>query len=209
MERMLEGTKVYEGYEPINGGRGEINWDEVENKVAILVRKFSNIDSRYRDDLAQELRLHAMLKSDDFYDLQRRAIDFWRSIQRKVYPEVPFIDLELVGGSLKDKAEESAEFSELLSHMRRELAREGTVAEVRLNAICHDVLDIILEDIVSEGAELDEELNRYINGRINCTYLAKRLPDIHYKMIRKAVKNLEDILDGLYSMRHGHSFIEA
>lgn len=198
---MLENVRVFDQYEPVNGGQGEINWDEVEQKISILVRKFCNIDYRYRDDLAQELRLHAMLKSDSFYDLQRKAIDFWRTIQRRVYPEVPFIDLELVGGSYRDKAEEVAEFGDLLQSIRKELSREGTVAQVRLNAISSDILDIILEDIQDGKAEVDEELHRYIGGRINCTYLAKRLPDVHYKMIRKAVKNLGEILEGICMMR--------
>lgn len=196
MERMLEGTRVFDECELSH----EVDWDELEKKISIIVRKFSNIEDRYRDDLAQELRIHAFTKSDDFYDLQRKAIDFWRSIQRRIYPEIPFIDLELVGGSYKDKAEEIAEFNDLLENIRRELSRGGSVTQVRLNAISSDILDIILEDIQECRAEIDE-LNRYINGRINCTYLAKRLPNVHYKMIRKALKNLEEILSGLCRMR--------
>jgi hypothetical protein len=181
----------------------EIDWEDVENKISMIVRKFNNIDDRYRDDLAQELRIHAYTKSTDFYDLKRKAIDFWRTMQRKVYPEVPTFDLEMVGGSEFDDAQEVCEFDELLSALEVELDREGSVSQMRLNTISREVLDIILEDI-QDGLKtscFESVTSRYINGRINCTYLAERLPEINYKMIRKALKNLEDILGGLMAMR--------
>ena len=57
--------------EPIDENERNIDWEDVETKISIICRKFDNISSRYQDDLAQELRIHASYISDDYYDLQR------------------------------------------------------------------------------------------------------------------------------------------
>lgn len=182
-----------------------IDWEEVKKKISILCRKFDNIDARYRDDLAQELLIHAYYVSDDYYDLQRRAIDFWREMTRKVYPEIPFIDMEIIGGTRESEELDNLAYKETLAKIRRELQRgpwENVYAK-ELDEIASRILDIILEDIEGVPPEEDEEeitITRYRAGRINCTYIDTRMPDVHYKRIRKGVKRLEEVLEGLMDM---------
>lgn len=186
-----------------------LNWEEVENKIAILCRKFDNIDRRYRDDLAQELRIHAYYVSDDYYDLQRRAIDFWRSMCTKVYPETPYIDLDLLGKSVDPQDIEDLVFEGMVEKIKKELTRGlwDNVYAKELDEIAMRILNIILEDIKGSKVEkksiLEEEAiaSRYTKGgRINCTFIDSKLPEIHYKRIRKAVKRLEEVTEALRDM---------
>lgn len=188
----------------INEDERNIDWEEVEKKVSIICRKFSNIDPRYIDDLAQELRIHAYYVSDDYYDLQRKAIDFWRSMQVRVYPEVPFFDMELVGGAKMDDTSRY-DYDVLVNLIKKELQRKnGSYYENALDDIALRILDIIVMDIdereVGRRKNLKGTSKPYINQRISCTYLSEELPDIHYKRIQKALNLLADIIQGLSEM---------
>ena len=193
--------------EPIDENERNIDWEDVETKISIICRKFDNISSRYQDDLAQELRIHAYYISDDYYDLQRKAIDFWRTLQVRVMPEVPFFDLELVGGAKLDD-ESTVEFENIVSLIRKELAREGkNYYDDLLLQYANKVLDVIVMDIDGSNPSSKTELNLengtstpYVNKRISCTYLSEILPDIHYKSIQKSLKLLEEIVQGLAAM---------
>lgn len=185
-----------------------IDWEDVETKISIILRKFSNIDDRYKDDLAQELRIHAYSYSDDYYDLQRKAIDYWRTLTRKVYPEVPFIDLELMSGA--DNSDKNMLYYECtVKAIRKELNREvySSASDRKINELALKILDIIIEDI--DGSTVTEEttqanetitLHKYRNGKINLSYLDLRFPDIHYKSISKAFNRLREVVEGLKDM---------
>lgn len=182
-----------------------IDWNDVETKISIICRKFNNIDYRYLDDLAQELRIHAYYYSDDYYDLQRKAIDFWRTLTRKVYPEVPYLDLEILAGEYFPN-ESTIVYKDIVGKIRKELLSKDfkSSREIELDEIANKVLDIIIEDI--DGSTLCKDSyceyisSKYHNGRISISYLDLRLKDVNYKRLVKAVKRLEEIVNGLRDM---------
>ena len=185
-----------------------IDWEDVENKISIICRKFSNIDARFRDDLAQELRIHAYYYSDDYYDLQRKAIDYWRTLTRKVFPEIPYIDLELTAGTNKFN-DSGITYQETLKAVRTELSRNEyeTSGEIKINELALKILDIINEDIdgstiTEESCRCDDSINlhKYRNGKINVSYLDLRFPDINYKTVSKALNRLREVIEGLIDM---------
>lgn len=185
-----------------------IDWEDVENKISIICRKFSNIDNRFKDDLAQELRIHAYYVSDDYYDLQRKAIDFWRTLTRKVFPEIPYIDLELTAGSMKFNDSEIS-YQETVKAIRIELSKREyeTTNEAKIDDLALKILDIIIEDI--DGSTLSKEtyeadknisIYKYRNGKINISYLDLRFPEINYKTVSKALSRLREVIEGLSEM---------
>ena len=189
---------------PISEEERNIDWNEVEYKIAIICNKFrTSVESRYRDDLAQELRIHAYYKSYDYYDLQRRAIDFWRSMKVNVMPEMPYFDLEFLGGSKEEKEYTDIEFQSLVALIREELSKEvkSTYAnEVRELAL--QIFQIIVSDIDPNSDRLDirewKDYAPYFNSRISCSYLWEVLGEhpgeYHYRKIRKAVKMIESVV---------------
>lgn len=211
-EDAVENFGVYTDYEEAGNevmvGNPEIDWDEVETKISIICRKFDNIPERLRDDLKQELRLYAYYKSDDYYHMQNRAVDFWRSLNRHIYPEVPFLDMELMNDEIFED-ETKVEYDEIVNKITTELNVPGeNVHEDRLNEVSKKILGVILDDIDERRKTnpLNEEYRstKYINGRISLTYLSEVFPDIHYKRLQKGLKNLESILEGLGAMDKVH-----
>lgn len=188
---------------PINENERNIDWEEVENKISIICRKFNNIEDRYKDDLAQELRIHAYYTSDDYYDLTRKAIDFWRTLQVRVMPEVPYLDLELLGGMKED--ETSVHFQEMVNKISLVLSvpSEGISDEIR--NLSNDIFNIILDDLVDRSPEVQiregVKYKPYHNQRISCSYLwevmGEDVGSVNYKKIRKAVKFLEGVIKTL------------
>lgn len=180
-----------------------INWEEVEWKIAIICNKFrTSVESRYLDDLAQELRIHAYYKSDDYYDLQRKAIDFWRSMKVNVMPEMPYFDLEFIGG-IKEDDHSIAEFDTLVELIKGRLetpCRGRFNNEIRELAL--QIFDIIVSDIDGKDRRLvvreGVKYAPYHNSRISCSYLWEVLGEepgaISYQRIRKAVKLIENIV---------------
>ena len=130
-----------------------IDWKEVEEKISLICYRFNNL-SPWHDDLAQELRIHALYVSDNYYDLYRKAIDFWRKLQTKQSPEIPYFDLELIGGTYSSDREALDQLGDIVELIRKELNRtpknkwEGNRMKLAMR-----LLDIILEDINPEMVE--------------------------------------------------------
>lgn len=185
-----------------------IDWDDVENKISIICRKFSNIDNRFKDDLAQELRIHAYYYSDDYYDLQRKAIDYWRTLTRRVYPEIPYIDLELTAGEDTSDPTSDIYYESTVKTIKKELLSDvyESKSDINLNNLALKILDIILEDfdgnVSKDVDDIDSKikLHKYRNGKINLSYIDIRLPDVNYKMISKAFNRLKEVAQGLKEM---------
>lgn len=186
-----------------------IDWEEVERKISIICRKFNNIEVRHKDDLAQELRIHAYYYSDDYYDLHRKAVDYWRSLTRKVYPELPF--LELQDGATTEFEDTKVvdikvDYDNTVRLIKFELTRGPyqTKAQQALDELALKVLDVITEDIdgkaVCDETYIDYGTNKYRNGRVSIMYLCNRFPDVDYKRFGNAMKRLEEIAEGLISM---------
>lgn len=186
----------------INEDERNINWEEVEWKIAIICNKFrTSVESRYIDDLAQELRIHAYYKSDDYYDLQRKAIDFWRSMKVNVMPEVPYFDLEFIGG-IREDDHSTAEFDTLVELIKEKLSTPITGKyNNEIRTLANQIFDIIVSDIDDTRTVIIREGVKYApyhNERISCSYLWEILGDkpgdIGYQRIRKAVRFIEDII---------------
>lgn len=189
----------------INEEERNINWEEVEWKIAIICNKFrTSVEARYIDDLAQELRIHAYYKSDDYYDLQRKAIDFWRSMRVNVMPEVPYFDLEFIGG-IKEDDRSTAEFDALVDLIRDRLnAPVSGKFKNEIRGLAVQIFDIIISDIDDKKTIIIREGVKYApyhNGRISCSYLweilGEKPGDVSYSRIRKAVKFIEDTIKEL------------
>lgn len=178
-----------------------INWEEVEQKVAIICNKFSNIAS-WREDLAQELRIHAYYVSDNYYDLYRKAIDFWRKLQTRQFPETPYYDLEVLNPSYtKDYNDQ---FDDIIKLIQKELDRYGNTKWDRDKLeVSKKLLLIIAADIdesyPSDSIENKTNMNHYINSRLNLSWVEKET-GINYKRLVNAMKILEDIVQGLAVM---------
>lgn len=179
-----------------------IDWKEVEDKISLICYKFENLSS-WHEDLAQELRIHAYYVSDNYYDLYRKAIDFWRKIQTKQAPEIPYFDLEVLNPSYTDKYDD--QFKDIVSLIRDELNRPAFNKwdEDKL-ALSRKLLDIILSDIDTNEKKVtismnNTSLNHYINQRLNLSWVAEET-GINYKRLVNSMKLLEDIVQGLAIM---------
>ena len=180
-----------------------IDWADVENKINIICCKFSNL-SYCHEDLAQELRIHAWYRSDNYYDLYRKAIDFWRKKQSKESPDIPYCDLDVLGELYVDE-DPLSQVEDIISLVRKELTRtpqnkwEGNRMELALR-----LFDIILADIdpkkCNEITEMNKSnLNHYVNKRLNLSWVAEETGE-GYKQLVVAMKLLEDIIRGLATM---------
>lgn len=180
-----------------------IDWKEVEDKISLICYKFDNL-APWHEDLAQELRIHAYYVSDNYYDLYRKAIDFWRKIKTKQSPEVPYLDLEVLNPSYEDS--NKIDFENMVSLIRKELERPGyNKWDNDMLELAGRLLDIILSDIDPENLSKKEKMNKstlnhYINSRLNLSWVAEET-GIGYKRIVVAMKFLEDTVRGLAAMR--------
>lgn len=180
-----------------------IDWKEVEEKISLICYKFDNL-SHWHEDLAQELRIHAYYHSDNYYDLYRKAIDFWRKVKTRQDPEIPYLDLEVLNPAYDSREDEMMQFDELVRLIRRELARPGyNKWDSNMLEVATQLLDIILSDIdnrkVNPVDSSKSELNHYINSRLNLSWVAEET-GIGYKRIIVAMKFLEDTVRGLAAM---------
>lgn len=179
-----------------------IDWEEIENKISIICHKFSNL-ATWHEDLAQELRIHAYYVSDNYYDLYRKAIDFWRKIQTKHVPEIPYFDLEVLNKSVEDNHVD--QFNDLVILIRKELNTPGNDKwDNNMLDLAKKLFDIILEDISPEKVEThvpmeNSSLSHYRNCRLNLSWVAEET-GIGYKRIVVAMKFLEDTVRGLAAM---------
>lgn len=182
-----------------------IDWKEVEEKISLICYKFSNLAS-WHEDLAPELRIHAYYVSDNYYDLYRKAIDFWRKLQTRQSPEIPYFDLEFIEGYYFSDQEAIDQLGEIVKLIRKELnSTPQNKWEQNRKELALQLLDIILEDIDPEKQEErsiitnKSSLNHYINNRLNLSWVAEET-GIGYKQLVVAMKLLEDIVRGLHAM---------
>ena len=192
---------------PIDENSRNIDWGEVENKISIICNKFrTSVEERFLDDLAQELRIHAYYKSDDYYDLQRKAIDFWRSLKVNIMPEMPYFDLELVGG-IHVQDFNDVEFNKLITLIRDKLSKElPKKYDNEIRELAREIFEIIISDISTEESSVKVrnwvKYSPYHNQRISCSYLWEVMGDepgsVNYQRIRKAVKMIEETIKNLH-----------
>lgn len=163
-------------------------WEDVENKINIICGKFNNL-SPWQDDLRQELRLHAYYYSEDYHNLYRKAIDFWRKIQNTYQPEVPYYefgsdvtgessvesrqsgDNTIVNKALtkrvqedrydnKSNSEDYGDYDRLLQWITHELDKPGySKPDQRMIDLSKFLLRIIIEDI-DPRLNIDNKLNK-------------------------------------------------
>ena len=179
-----------------------IDWDYVESKISAICYKFDNLAS-WHEDLAQELRIHAYYVSDNYYDLYRKAIDFWRKIQTRQAPEIPYFDLEVLNLSTNDETDDQSQT--IVTLMREELAKPGKNKwEDDRIALARRLLDIIVADLADddkvEKIEIKSNRNPYINQRLNLSLVSEET-GINYKRLVDSMKVLEDTIQGLALMK--------
>ena len=179
-----------------------IDWEYVESKIAAICYKFDNL-SPWRDDLAQELRIHAYYVSDNYYDLYRKAIDFWRKIQSRQAPEIPYFDLEVLNLSTNEDMDDQCQ--NIIDLVRKELEKPGKNKwEDDKLALAKNLLDIIASDIEEDDRppvlKIKSDRNPYINQRLNLSLIADET-GISYRRLSDSMKVLEDIVQGLAMMK--------
>lgn len=180
------------------------DWKEVEDKISIICRKFENLGP-WHEDLAQELRVHAYYVSNNYYDLYRKAIDFWRKVQTKQSPEVPYFDLDILGQVAK-KEDDMYEFDRMVKLVERELNRPGynKCDEDKLR-LSRTIWQIVLEDIdPRRDCKLLKTMNKsdlshYFNQRLNLTWVSEET-GVGYKRVAEAMRFIEDTIRGLSAM---------
>lgn len=181
-----------------------IDWEEVEKKISLICYKFDNL-TPWHEDLAQELRIHAYYVSDNYYDLYRKAIDFWRKIKTRQSPEIPYVDLEVLNPSYDSNEDEMIQFDEIVKLIRKELSRPGyNKWDNNMLELAGQLLDIILSDIDTRDENKSHSyhksnLNHYINNRLNLSWVAEET-GVGYKRLIVAMKFLEDTVRGLAAM---------
>lgn len=172
---------------------GELDWADVENKVQIISRKFSTtIDWKYREDLEQELRLFAWQKSSNYYDMYRHAVDYWRMLTRRVFPEVcvfEFDDNNGQGGITEDTYEEFDEFDRMISKIREAVDEyQNSKKEQIDHDNCMKILSLI-DDIV-KGKESEEV--KYTKGKLQVNWVSEKL-GIPYNRVQDALWLLQQV----------------
>jgi len=187
-----------------NSGKRELNWEEIETKISIICRKFDNIPASLMDDLAQELRIHAYYKSDDYYDLFRRAISFWRSLNASKNSDLPFFDLEMIGGSSNDRYDYNMRY--IANEIKKELKRTPSSSywDSKMIERAGEILDIVLHDIDDrlppvEPTNFNIVSKKYINGRISLSWLSESL-GISYRSAENTMNFLADTVLGLVDL---------
>ena len=155
---------------------GELDWADVENKVQIISRKFSTtIDWKYREDLEQELRLFAWQKSSNYYDMYRHAVDYWRMLTRRVFPEVCVFEFD--------------EFDRMISKIREAVDEyQNSKKEQIDHDNCMKILSLI-DDIV-KGKESEEV--KYTKGKLQVNWVSEKL-GIPYNRVQDALWLLQQV----------------
>lgn len=179
---------------------GTIDWEDVERKVQIISRRFATtIDWKYREDLEQELRLFAWQKSSNYYDMYRRAVDYWRTLTRKVFPEVcifEFDDNNGQGGITEDEYLEDENLEDILNKIRAEIIEfSNSKVEIRERDNSLKILDII--EKYAKGYH--ENDIRFTKGKIQVGYLADKT-GIEYAKIQEAIWFIQQVIKAMVAM---------
>lgn len=179
---------------------GSIDWEDVERKVQIISNRFATtIDWKYREDMEQELRLFAWQKSSNYWDMYRRAVDYFRTLTRKVYPEIcvfEFDDNNGQGGVTEDKYLEDDNFETILKKIREEINKfsDGKI-ETRERDNSLKILDFI--ENYARGNH--EEDIKFTKGKIQVTYLMEKT-GIDYSKIQEAYWFLQQVVKAMIAM---------
>lgn len=173
---------------------GTIDWEDVERKVQIISRRFSTtVDWKYREDLEQELRLFAWTTSSNYYDMYRRAVDYWRMLTRRVFPEVcvfEFDDNNGQGGITEDKYNENDEFIRMISKIREAIDEYQTTKHERADHDnCMKILDLIEE--IAAGTVKEEP--KYTKGKLKLEWVSQYC-DIKYNRVQDAFWLLQNVI---------------
>ena len=173
---------------------GTIDWEDVERKVQIISRRFSTtIDWKYREDLEQELRLFAWTTSSNYYDMYRRAVDYWRMLTRRVFPEVcvfEFDDNNGQGGITEDEYNEDDEFTRMISKIREAVDEYQTTKHERTDHDnCMKILDLIEE--IESGTVKEEP--QYTKGKLKLEWVSQ-YSDIKYNRVQDAFWLLQNVI---------------
>lgn len=176
---------------------GTLDWEDVERKVQILSRRFaSTIDWKYREDLEQELRLFAWTTSSNYHDMYRRAVDYWRMLTRRVFPEVcvfEFDDNNGQGGITEDRYNEDEDFLKMISKIREAVDEyQNSKHELTDRENCMKILDLI-EDIISGRVK---EEPKYTKGKLQVDWVAQYL-GIKYNRVQDAFWLLQHVVSAL------------
>lgn len=174
---------------------GSLDWEDIERKVQIISRRFSTtIDWKYREDMEQELRLFAWKTSSNYYDMYRRAVDYWRTLTRKVFPEIcvfEFDDNNGQGGITEDKYDDNDEFVKMIDLIRDSIDDyQNTNHERTDRENCMKILDL-LEKSISEGSEIVAT-----KGKIRVSWVSEIL-DIPYNKVQDAIWLLQQVVTTL------------
>lgn len=188
----------------------ELDWDDIERKVQLISRRFSNIDYKYCEDLEQELRLFALTTSSHYQHMYRKAIDYWRHLTAHVYPEVCIFDVEDNDGNKLLVPEESYEdkvstdvADKIMSLVHRELDRYAqTKSEQETVEVCRAILEFVGYE-VSELPNLHEKevpSRKYQQGHLSISWIADQT-GYKYKKVQEAFNVLKEIIQTLVVMK--------
>lgn len=188
----------------VTSTENEIDWNDVEYKVRLISHRFSTtIDWRYREDLEQELRIFAWTKSTNYWDMYRRAVDFYRHLNRKYYGETCVDDFTFVDDKESkfdnyEEKEEAEEYEKLFSLIRESV--EG-FSDYKKN------YDKYSADALAVLAEIDRFLKgkveystSYKRGRIQFNQLSDNL-GISYKDVQNAIWLIKKVISALVAMK--------
>lgn len=180
-----------------------LNYEETLSRAQKLVYYDfkDSIPDRYKEDAVQELLLHAWKVGDNSWrTLSNACIDYYRVLCRKIYPSVPFVDMDMT--MMAEKQLDDVQTVSLQLTVKR-IAKGlrdykcKNVYDEQNVLIAERILDIILEDIDeykkgekgNGNLELEitesEKVTKYRFDGISRGYLERRLPDIHFKKIAK------------------------
>ena len=176
---------------------GSLDWEDVERKVSIISRKFSHtIDWKYLEDLEQELRLFAWTTSSNYWDMYRKAVDYWRMLTRRVFPEIcifEFDDNNGQAGITVDEYLREESFNDVLAKIRASVEDfQNTAKEQRDRENCLRILDL-LEKIISGEFDGDP---KYTNGKIQFNWVSETL-EIPYNRVQDAFWLLQRVCETL------------
>lgn len=186
----------------ILGTQETFDWEDVENKVQILSRKFaSTIDWRYREDLEQELRVYAWTTSTDYWNMYRKAVDFYRHLSCKYYGETCVDDFTFVDDqkSVEDEYEFSDSVKEYLRvlEMIRKSISEMSDYKKNYDKYSENALRIL--DEIQKHVEGKVEYETVYRGRIKFSQLSEEL-DMNYKDVQDAFWLIKKVVAALVAM---------
>lgn len=181
----------------------EVDWQDIETKVQIISRKFSTtIDWKYREDLEQELRIFAWMVSSNYWNMYRKAVDYYRHLTRKVYPETAVYDFTFVDDkkSVEDEYDFSdgdRHFDELMMMLREQISG---LADYKKNYDKYTRNALIVLDEIERYVKGKVEYDTQYRGRLNFTRLSENL-GISFKEVQDAYWVIKKVVAALVAMK--------